>query len=476
MKSGLRGCGSSTVITCLMVPGRAENTATRSARNTASPRLWVTNTMVLAVAASSTERSSPRIMRVCSSSAPNGSSIRRMSVCRLSARASAARWRMPPESCPGKWSAKSFSPTASRARCARSARSGRATPWKRMPRSTFSRTVFQGNSAFSWNTKAMSRGIGPATFLPLTSTLPAVGASSPPTTLSSVLFPQPDGPIRQSSSPRATSNEVSSSARTLRASPSSPKRCDTLQMRIAVSMRRSSSLSSLLRQELLGVELAHVPLLRQQAQLDERARQHVERLRLEPPVEAEHRHDLVVVLRRHRLRHVGHARRDFDRLLLVVLHPAHALEPAGEERPDRLRMAVDNLAAGERRMHVEILDAVAEAHQDPPDALLLEPQDRARLGDDAVDLAGAQRRDLRGRRAERRDLEAVVAPALLARQLLGEPIGQRARGRDADGAALEVVLGLHRSVLEHDQHDGAGRVGERRNAEHRRALLHERDG
>ncbi len=31
----------------LMVPGRAENTATRSARNTASPRLWVTNTMVL---------------------------------------------------------------------------------------------------------------------------------------------------------------------------------------------------------------------------------------------------------------------------------------------------------------------------------------------------------------------------------------------------------------------------------------------
>ena len=48
--SGLRGCGSSTAITCLMVPGRAENTATRSARNTASPRLWVTNTMVLSAA------------------------------------------------------------------------------------------------------------------------------------------------------------------------------------------------------------------------------------------------------------------------------------------------------------------------------------------------------------------------------------------------------------------------------------------
>src|SRR5262249_48215120 len=35
-----------------------------------------------------------------------------------------------------------------------------------MPRLTFSNTVFQGNNAFSWNTKAMSRGIGPATRLP----------------------------------------------------------------------------------------------------------------------------------------------------------------------------------------------------------------------------------------------------------------------------------------------------------------------
>ncbi len=218
-----------------MVPGRAENTATRSARNTASPRLWVTNTMVLWVAAKRTERSSPRIMRVCSSSAPNGSSISRMPVCRLSARASAARWRMPPESCAGKWSAKSLSPTASSERRARSARSGLATPWKRMPRSTFSITVFQGNRAFSWNTKAMSCGIGPVTGLPDTSTVPAVGVSSPPMTLSKVLLPQPDGPIRHNSSPRAMSKEVSSSARTLRASPSSPKRCETCLIRMAMS-------------------------------------------------------------------------------------------------------------------------------------------------------------------------------------------------------------------------------------------------
>ena len=47
--AGLRGCGSSIAMISLMRPGRAENTATRSARNTASPSEWVTNTMVLSV-------------------------------------------------------------------------------------------------------------------------------------------------------------------------------------------------------------------------------------------------------------------------------------------------------------------------------------------------------------------------------------------------------------------------------------------
>ena len=42
-----------------------------------------------------------------------------------------------------------------------------------------------------------------APVLPLTSTVPAVGTSSPPIMLSSVLLPQPLGPIRQSSSPRS---------------------------------------------------------------------------------------------------------------------------------------------------------------------------------------------------------------------------------------------------------------------------------
>jgi len=51
---------------------------------------------------------------------------------------------------------------------------------------------------------AMSCGIGPRTGLSPTVTVPVVGSNNPPMMLSSVDLPQPDGPIRQSSSPRGT--------------------------------------------------------------------------------------------------------------------------------------------------------------------------------------------------------------------------------------------------------------------------------
>ena len=104
-----------------------------------------------------------------------------------------------------------------------------------MPSRTFSITVFQGNSAFSWNTKAMSCGIGPRTGLPATSTAPPVGVIRPPMTLSSVLLPQPLGPIRHNNSPRTMSSDVSASARTYCVSPASPNWCETFLMRTATS-------------------------------------------------------------------------------------------------------------------------------------------------------------------------------------------------------------------------------------------------
>ncbi len=45
-------------------------------------------------------------------------------------------------------------------------------------------------------------GEGPATGVPSTVTVPAVGCRKPATMLRSVDFPQPDGPRRQTNSPR----------------------------------------------------------------------------------------------------------------------------------------------------------------------------------------------------------------------------------------------------------------------------------
>ena len=66
-------------------------------------------------------------------------------------------------------------------------------------------------------------------------------------------------------------------------------------------------------------------------------------------------------------------------------------------------------------------------------------------------------------------LEALGAPALPARQLLREPVGEPACGRDADLLALDVGDGL-RPVVEHGEHDRIGRVRHGGDADLRRAL------
>src|SRR4051794_30041946 len=61
-------------------------------------------------------------------------------------------------------------------------------------------------------------GPAPVTRLPFATISPAVGAMKPATALSSVDFPQPDGPRRQTNSPAATSRSMPSSASTRSAS------------------------------------------------------------------------------------------------------------------------------------------------------------------------------------------------------------------------------------------------------------------
>ena len=216
-----RGCGSSmSMMPVTAGAGREDRDPVGQQHRLAG--LWVTKTMVFRVRLSRADRSSPSTMRVCSSSAAKGSSIRMNSVSRLSARASEARCFMPPESWPGKWPAKSAGPTASSACAARSAASGFATPWNLSASPMLSRIVFHGNSACSWKTKATLRGIGPVTGWPSTSIVPRRGRTRLANMLSSVVLPQPLGPISASSSPRLTSSETSSRVATWEALPGTP--------------------------------------------------------------------------------------------------------------------------------------------------------------------------------------------------------------------------------------------------------------
>src|SRR5579863_4478297 len=249
-----------------------------------------------------------------------------------------------------------------------------------MPSRIFSSTVFQGNSAFSWNTKAISCGRGPRSALPETSTVPFVGSISPPTTLRSVLLPQPLGPIRQSSSPRMMSSEVSASARTYRVSPASPNWWPTPLMRTATSpavMRgkpsrlktgpsaafRRSVLLCCRGQEGLGIKLAHIGFGRQRVQIDKRFCQDFEPLLVEVAVVRKHRHHVIVGS----ANDIGVLLQDLsvdrDSLGLVGAHEGDGFKPALEEGPDCIRPGCDQIVGRENHVGDE-LGQVGEAHQD----------------------------------------------------------------------------------------------------------------
>ena len=82
----------------LMRPGRRESTTTRSVMAMASPMSWVTSTTDLPSLRSTSTTSSAIASRVCESRAENGSSSSTTSGSVTSVRASATRWRMPPDS------------------------------------------------------------------------------------------------------------------------------------------------------------------------------------------------------------------------------------------------------------------------------------------------------------------------------------------------------------------------------------------
>ena len=84
--------------TALTVPGPAVSTTTLSARPIASSKSWVTKTTAGLVWSHKFNSSVDMIARVCTSKAPNGSSISRTRGRLISVCARATRFRMPPES------------------------------------------------------------------------------------------------------------------------------------------------------------------------------------------------------------------------------------------------------------------------------------------------------------------------------------------------------------------------------------------
>ena len=175
-----------------MRPGCGASRTMRSDSTSASVIEWVTKITVLRRASQMRSSSSCSSMRVISSSAPNGSSISRISGSRASARAIATRCCMPPESSRGYFAAASARPTSRSRSCDRSRlRLGRHAACAQ-PNSTLPRAVSQGNSACCWKTTPLPWP-GPVTGPPAIRPRRKLAASRPATMLSSVVLPQPRG-------------------------------------------------------------------------------------------------------------------------------------------------------------------------------------------------------------------------------------------------------------------------------------------
>ncbi len=145
--------------------------------------------------------------RVRESRALKGSSRRSTDGSSASARAIATRWRIPPESSPGRASAQPSRPTRRRRSRARAVRAAASCPATSSGKATLASDVRHGSRRGSWNTRP-TRGSGPRTAAPSTSTVPAAAGRSPARTRRRVLLPQPFGPTSATTDRRSISRSI----------------------------------------------------------------------------------------------------------------------------------------------------------------------------------------------------------------------------------------------------------------------------
>ena len=159
-------------------PVCAVKTTTRSASAIASSMECVTRMIEAPLSRQIWSRKSCILDRVWTSSAANGSSIISTLGRMASARAQAARWRMPPDNSSGFFSSMSPRPTERSISTAMARRSVTGTPRTDRPKATLSTMVSQGNSEASWKIRPRSAE-GWVTAMPSCSIVPAETPSKP---------------------------------------------------------------------------------------------------------------------------------------------------------------------------------------------------------------------------------------------------------------------------------------------------------
>src|SRR5256886_4113561 len=169
------------------------------------------------------------------SRAESGSSSKRTRGSIASARASATRCCIPPESWCGYRFPACPRPTSSSNSDTRFRRAARLFFLIRNPNSTFCSAVRFGNRLYAWKTMPMSRRLGETrvTSLPSITIEPESGRSKPATRRSAVVFPHPDGPSSERNLPASSSTWIPSSATT-----GPNDRFSSLSSRYAISASR----------------------------------------------------------------------------------------------------------------------------------------------------------------------------------------------------------------------------------------------
>ena len=138
------------------------------------------------------------------------------------ARARATRCCSPPDSRDGAVSALAVMPSSARSSSRRLRACRGVAPASRAGSSTLSATVIVDNRLKNWNMKptclrrstAQAEADSPSTRCPRSQISPRVAGSRPPSTCSSVDFPEPDGPMIATNSPTPTSRSTPRTAST----------------------------------------------------------------------------------------------------------------------------------------------------------------------------------------------------------------------------------------------------------------------